>query len=68
MTKIDYFWPRTLLQVTGIIFVSQLLVELAEGRKPGFEWVIYACAGAHLLAWMYAATVISINARQELKD
>ncbi len=64
MKRIDYFWPRAAVQITGIVFVTQMLFELSGigTRKPGFEWVIYACASAFMASLMYAGAAIAINA------
>ena len=63
MKRIDYFWPRALVQITGIVFVTQLIFELSGigTRKPEFEWVIYACGAAFLASGSYAMAVIAIN-------
>lgn len=67
MKRIDYFWPRALVQITGIVFVTQMIFELSGigARKPGFEWVIYACAAAFFASLMYAGAAIAINAWRE---
>lgn len=64
MNRVDYYWARTLLQITSIVFFPQLILE-ASGiltRKPGFEWVIYACAIAFLASLIYAVALVVINA------
>lgn len=63
MKRIDYFWPRALVQITGIVFVTQVLLELSGigTRKPEFEWVIYACGAAFLASASFAMAVIAIN-------
>ena len=64
MKRIDYFWPRAAVQVTGIVFVSQLIVT-ATGipvRKPEYWWVIYACAAAFVLALVCSLGAVLINA------
>ena len=64
--KIDYYWPRTLCMFTCGLFFTQLVLEATGAivRKPGFEWVTPACAGAFLLSVLYAGLVITINARR----
>ena len=64
MKRLDYFWARALLTITGIVFMSQMVVEMGgpAPRKPGFEWVIYACGGAFGAALLYAAALVLLNA------
>jgi len=65
MKRYEYSIARSLNVITGIIFFSQLFMEVSGiiKRKPGFEWVIYACGGAFLMALIYAAVLILLNAR-----
>jgi len=67
MKRYEYSIARSLNVITGIIFFSQLFVEVSGiiKRKPGFEWVIYACGVAFLLSIIYAAVLILLNARNE---
>ena len=60
--KIDYFWAKAIVQITGIVFLSQVIVEMLAYRKPGFEWVVYACGAAFFVSMLYAAILILINA------
>lgn len=60
--KYDYFVARALVNITGIVFGSQMIVEMLAARKQGYEWVIYACAGAFVSALLYAATLVVLNA------
>jgi len=66
MKRIDYFWPKTTVQITTIIFVVQLLTELVGNRKQGYEWVL-PVSGAFFVAavaWTLCAVVINaIRAR-----
>lgn len=64
MKRLDYFWASALVKITGIVFLSQLIVELGgpATRKPGFEWVIYACGGAFGVALLYATVLVFLNA------
>jgi len=65
MKRYNYSIARNFSVFTGIIFFSQLFMEVSGiiKRKPGFEWVIYACGGAFLLSIIYAAVLILLNAR-----
>jgi len=66
MKRIDYFWPRAAMQITGIVFWVQLITEVVGNRKPGFEWVLPACALAFGFAcgWsVYAVVRNAIRAR-----
>ena len=62
--KYDYFWARTIIKITGIVFLSQLILELsgAAQRKPGFEWVIYMCGVLFGCSVLYCMLLISLNA------
>jgi hypothetical protein len=71
MKRIDYFWPRAVLQITGIVFFVQLLTELIGNRKPGFEWVLPVCTAAFVIAFLwviYALVVNAIQAREHADD
>jgi len=66
MKRIDYFWPKTTVQITTIIFVVQLLTELVGNRKQGYEWVLPMCGIVWFLSciWVFYAVVINaIRAR-----
>jgi hypothetical protein len=67
--KIDYFWPRAAVQITAIVFLSQVLMEAGSVavRKHGFEWVTPACGVAFALACLYAAVVVVWNALEARK-
>jgi hypothetical protein len=67
MKKIDYFWPRTFLQITGIVFLSQLFMEIL-GLRIEFDWVIYVCAITFFISLVYAFLVIILNSRRENKN
>lgn len=66
MRKHDYFVARALVQITGIVFLSQLVLEAsgAIARKPGLEWVIYACGAAFAASVLYSVALIVLNARK----
>jgi hypothetical protein len=58
MKRIDYFWPRAATQISGIVFISQAIIEVIGVRKEGFEWVFSACAIAFAIS--FALTIASI--------
>jgi hypothetical protein len=62
--KYDYFWAIEITEITGIVFVSQLVIEVSgiAQRKSGFEWVIYACGAAFACSLLYSAALILMNA------
>ena len=64
MKKRDYFWARAMTQITGVVFFTQLFLEVfgALQRKPGFEWVIYACGATFILSLLYLLILVLINA------
>ena len=59
MKRIDYFWPRTAVQVTGMVFVVQAITEVLATRKPEYEWVFLAsaCAFAASVLWTIGCIV-----------
>lgn len=64
-TKYSYTVSRAILQVTAILFFTQLFLESSGviTRDKGFEWAVPACGGALLIAVMYATLLILLNAR-----
>jgi hypothetical protein len=71
MKRIDYFWPRAALQITGIVFFVQLLTEVIGNRKPGFEWVLPVCTAAFVMAFLwviYALVVNTLQAREHVDE
>jgi len=66
MKKYNYSIARSLNIITGVVFFSQLILEVSDlARKPGFEWVIYACGGAFLLSIIYSIVLILLNVKNE---
>lgn len=66
MEKYDYFWARAAVQITGIVFFTQLLFEVSglATRKPEMWWVIWACGAAFAGALIYSTALIALNARK----
>ena len=62
MKRIDYFWPRAATQISGIVFISQALIEVIGVRKEGFEWVFSACAFAFAISCTVTILAIVWNA------
>jgi len=62
-----YFVARQLTIITGVVFVSQLILEISGliTRKPDFGWIIYACAGAFILSIFYSIVLILLNVRHD---
>jgi len=67
MKKHDYSLYRSLNIITGVVFFSQLILEVSGliTRKPSFEWVVPACGGAFLLSIVYLFVLILLNAKNE---
>ena len=66
MKRIDYFWPKAVTHITGIIFLTQLVTEFISTRKEGFEWVLPVSGAlfAVAIAWtLYAMVMNAIRAR-----
>jgi hypothetical protein len=63
MKRLSYYPPRAAVTITGIVLISQTMVEMGGpvSRKPEFWWVIYACAGAFVLSALYAIAVVVWN-------
>ena len=59
MKKIDYFWPRTAVEVTGIAFAIHFIAGIVGTVKPGYEWVplAHACAFAASVLWAIGCIV-----------
>jgi hypothetical protein len=62
MKRIDYFFPRAAVQITGVIFLVQVLTEFVGNRKPGFEWVLQICGGAFLASLIWTLFAVVLNA------
>lgn len=64
MKRLSYYPPRAAVTITGIVLISQIMVEVGGpvSRKPEFWWVIYACAGAFAVSAFYAIAVVVYNA------
>lgn len=64
MKRLSYYPARAAVTITGIVLISQIMVEMGGpvSRKPEFWWVIYACAGAFVLSALYAIAVVAWNA------
>jgi len=63
--RYDYFWARIVTQITGIVFLSQLVLDLSGmiQRKPGLEWVVPACGVAFVVALIWSVALIVLNSR-----
>lgn len=66
MRRIDYYWFRTAVFVTGVMFISQAIAEFIVTRNPGFEWVLPACAGAFGISLL--ATLVAMLINIKVKD
>ena len=67
MKRIDYFWPRAALQISGIVLLTQVLVEFICVRKEGFDWVLPACALAFALSCTWVMTTDPLAWAKALK-
>ena len=65
MKKLSYFYVKDALLFTGIIFFSQLFLEMtgAYQRKPEYWWIVPATGVTFGLAVLYAIVVVVWNAR-----
>ena len=63
MKKIDYFWARASLKITGIVFFTQLLLELVGiERNSGFEYTVHICGAIFVCSILYSLVLIIVNA------
>ena len=61
MKKIDYFFPRSAVVITGVAFVSLCISEMLGALEPGYEWVFIAsgCAFAGSMTWAIGCIVLN---------
>jgi hypothetical protein len=62
MKKIDYFFPRNAVVLTGVTFVSICISEMQGKIYPGYEWGLIASAGAFAASVLWAIGCIVWNA------
>ena len=62
MKRIDYIWLRAATQISGIVFITQAIIEVIGVRKEGFEWVFPACAFAFAISCTVTILAIVWNA------
>ena len=62
MRRIDYFWPRTAIQVTGCVFLFQLLNTAIGNGKQELDWVMPLSGVFFLSSVAWALGVAVINA------
>ena len=69
MKKLDYFWPRTVMTITGVVFFTQLIMEISGviPRKAGYEWVLPALGLAFGVSLLIAVVAIVLNAAGEIE-
>ncbi len=65
--KIDYFWPREAVKVTGIFFTITFLTEIVAERKPGFEWMLPVSGLLFSAAMGWSICAMLINVKREQK-
>ena len=59
--RYNYFFASAATQITGIVFLSQFVLE-ASGviqRKPGWEWVVPAFGAAFFAAFIWTVVLIT---------
>ena len=59
---INYFWPRTAMQITSTVLLVQIVGEVIGHRKPGFEWVLPATGVLFAVACLWALSAVVRNA------
>lgn len=68
MKRFDYFWPQILVKISGITFLSQMIVYLSGSRTSEFEWVIYVCGAVFFLSVLYALVAVVLNSIKKGND
>jgi len=65
MKRFDYSMARSFNIITGVVFASQLFLEMTGivKHKTGFGWIVCACGGAFLLSIIYSIVLVLLNAR-----
>lgn len=67
MKRIDYFWPRAAFQITGTVFVAQLvtlpLVEWTESKA----WAVAVSGAALVAATVWGVWAVYRNAKEASK-
>ena len=70
MKKLSYFYAKDALLFTGIVFFTQLLIEMCGvyQRKPEYWWIVPAAGAAFGVAVLYTIAVVVWNARIEYQQ
>jgi uncharacterized YccA/Bax inhibitor family protein len=70
MKRASYIPANAALQITGIVFFSQLLLEMTGviQRKPEYWWIVPAAGAAFGVAVLYSIAVVIWNARIEYQQ
>lgn len=68
MKRVGYFIPRVGVQITGIVFMTQVVTEVIATRKQGFEWVLPASAIAFGLAVAAGVACVVWNSVEAAKQ
>ena len=63
MKKIDYYWPRAAVNISGIMLLVQCVTELVATRKPEYEWVFWGTAALFVSSVLWSVIVMVYNAR-----
>ena len=65
MKKYNYFWARASLKITGIILLTQIIIESSGVvvRRTGFEYTVHFCAVLFLISALYSLALILLNAK-----
>jgi len=58
MKRIDYFWPRTAVAVSGVLFMTNAVLTATVGWSGKWLWLLGIVYAASLL---YAVVAIVIN-------
>jgi hypothetical protein len=70
MKKHSYGLARSLTSITGVIFISQGVLDLVGivDRKPGFELLVPVCGAAFAGAVIYSLVLLALNTNARRKE
>lgn len=64
MKRYDYYTSRQLVNMTGVIFWSQVILQVLGiiERKPEFDFILPLCGIIWIASIVYAITLVVLNA------
>ena len=65
MKRIDYFWPRTTVAVSGVLFMTNAVLTTTVGWSGKWLWLLSIAFGSSLLYALVAIVINTIHALDE---